>query len=100
MAREGLAATVVPRVLVRALGDLKGTKVLPLIDPVVSKLRCRRCNRAVFAADESHRAILRVPLSRRLVRCSVRKERPHSIRPLVLVIRHECCNFQHRRTVS
>jgi len=40
MAREGLAATVVPRVLVRALGDLKGTKVLPLIDPVVSKPIC------------------------------------------------------------
>lgn len=37
MAREGLAAAVVPRVLVRALGDLRGTKVLPLIDPVVSK---------------------------------------------------------------
>ena len=40
MAREGLAATVVPRVLVRALGDLKGTKVLPLVDPVVSKPIC------------------------------------------------------------
>ena len=40
MAREGLAATVVPRVLVRALGDLKGTRVLPLIDPVVSKPIC------------------------------------------------------------
>ena len=40
MTREGLAATVVPRVLVRALGDLKGTRVLPLIDPVVSKPIC------------------------------------------------------------
>ncbi len=40
MAREGLAATVVPRVLLRSLGDLKGTKVLPLIDPVVSKPIC------------------------------------------------------------
>ncbi len=40
MAREGLAATVIPRVLVRALGDLKDTKVLPLVDPVVSKPIC------------------------------------------------------------
>ncbi|WP_170371741.1 LysR family transcriptional regulator [Ruegeria arenilitoris] len=40
MAHEGLAATVVPRVLVRALGDLKGTRVLPLVDPVVSKPIC------------------------------------------------------------
>ncbi|MGV6803871.1 MAG: LysR family transcriptional regulator [Ruegeria sp.] len=40
MTREGLAATVVPRVLVRALGDLKGTRVLPLVDPVVSKPIC------------------------------------------------------------
>ena len=37
MAREGLAATVVPRVLIRALGDLRGTRVLPLVDPEVSK---------------------------------------------------------------
>ncbi|WP_171131806.1 MULTISPECIES: LysR family transcriptional regulator [unclassified Ruegeria] len=40
MAREGLAATVVPSVLVHALGDLEGTKVLPLIEPVVSKPIC------------------------------------------------------------
>ncbi len=40
MAREGLAATVVPRVLVRALGTLKGTRVLPLISPEVSKPIC------------------------------------------------------------
>ncbi len=40
MAREGLAATVVPRVLMRALGDLQATKVLPLTDPVVSKPIC------------------------------------------------------------
>lgn len=40
MAREGLAATVVPRVLVRALGELKGTKALPLVEPVVSKPIC------------------------------------------------------------
>ncbi|KUJ78658.1 LysR family transcriptional regulator [Ruegeria profundi] len=40
MACEGLAATVVPLVLVRALGDLTGTRVLPLVDPVVSKPIC------------------------------------------------------------
>jgi DNA-binding transcriptional LysR family regulator len=40
MAREGLAAAVVPRVLVRALGRLEGTKTLPLVDPVVSKPIC------------------------------------------------------------
>jgi DNA-binding transcriptional LysR family regulator len=40
MAREGLAATVIPRVLVRALGDLKDTRVLSLIEPVVSKPIC------------------------------------------------------------
>ncbi|MEM1007075.1 MAG: LysR family transcriptional regulator [Pseudomonadota bacterium] len=40
MAREGLAATVVPQILVRALGELDGTKALPLIDPEVSKPIC------------------------------------------------------------
>lgn len=40
MAREGLAAAVVPRVLVRALGHLEGTKTLSLVDPVVSKPIC------------------------------------------------------------
>lgn len=40
MACEGLAATVVPAVLSDALGTLKGTKVLPLVDPVVSKPIC------------------------------------------------------------
>lgn len=40
MAREGLAATVVPRVLVRALGNLDGTKMFPLVEPVVSKPIC------------------------------------------------------------
>jgi len=40
MAREGLAAPVLPSVLVRALGDLKGTRVLALTDPVVSKPIC------------------------------------------------------------
>lgn len=40
MAREGLAATVVPRVLVRALGEPAGTRALPLIEPEVSKPIC------------------------------------------------------------
>ena len=40
MAREGLAATIVPRVLVEALGELGGTVVLPLVDPEVVKSIC------------------------------------------------------------
>lgn len=40
MAREGLAATVVPRVLVRALGQPEGTRALPLTQPEVSKPIC------------------------------------------------------------
>lgn len=40
MAREGLAATIVPRVLIDALGDLGGTVVLPLDDPALAKSIC------------------------------------------------------------
>jgi len=40
MAREGLAATIVPQVLVSAMGDLTGTSVLPLCDPDLSKPIC------------------------------------------------------------
>lgn len=40
MARQGVAATVVPQVLVTALGDLGGTVVLPLRDPHLSKPIC------------------------------------------------------------
>lgn len=41
MAKEGLAATVLPRVLIRALGgDLDGVRVLPLTEPDVSKPIC------------------------------------------------------------
>lgn len=40
MAREGLAATIVPQVLVASLGDLAGTRVLPLYAPVLSKPIC------------------------------------------------------------
>lgn len=40
MAREGLAATIVPRVLVEALGDLGGTVVLRLIEPELAKSIC------------------------------------------------------------
>lgn len=55
MARAGLAATVVPAVLVDALGDLPGTVVLPLIDPVVSRPIClatldRRSERPTIGA--------------------------------------------------
>ncbi len=40
MAREGLAATILPRVLVEALGDLAGTVVLPLTGPELTKSIC------------------------------------------------------------
>lgn len=40
MAREGLAATIVPQVLVASLGDLAGTTVLSLTDPTLSKPIC------------------------------------------------------------
>lgn len=40
MAREGLAATIVPSVLIDALGDLGQTVVLPLTDPDVAKAIC------------------------------------------------------------
>jgi len=37
MACEGLAATVVPSIILDSLGPLAGTEALPLVDPVVSK---------------------------------------------------------------
>ena len=37
MAREGMAATVIPSILIETLGALKGTVVLPLVDPVLTK---------------------------------------------------------------
>ncbi|SFA94607.1 transcriptional regulator, LysR family [Poseidonocella pacifica] len=37
---QGAAATVVPRVLLDSLGELPGTVVLPLVDPVVEKSVC------------------------------------------------------------
>ncbi|MEX0351470.1 MAG: LysR family transcriptional regulator [Paracoccaceae bacterium] len=40
LAREGLAATVLPQILVATLGDLDGTIVRPLIEPEVSKPIC------------------------------------------------------------
>ena len=40
MAREGLAATIVPQVLVSSLGDLSGTTVLKLTDPTLGKPIC------------------------------------------------------------
>lgn len=40
MAREGLAATVVPQVLATALGDLQGTRTLTLTDPMVARPIC------------------------------------------------------------
>ncbi|MCF6232995.1 MAG: LysR family transcriptional regulator [Rhodobacteraceae bacterium] len=40
MAREGLAATIVPQVLIAALGDLDGAVVLPLRAPDLSKVIC------------------------------------------------------------
>ncbi len=40
MARQGFAATIVPEVLVRSLGQLDGTVVLPLSEPEVSKSIC------------------------------------------------------------
>ena len=40
MAREGVAATVVPEVLANALGDFAGTVVLPLCEPSLSKPIC------------------------------------------------------------
>ncbi len=40
MARSGSVATILPRALVDALGDLNGTRVLPLNDPDLSKPIC------------------------------------------------------------
>ncbi|GGH23259.1 transcriptional regulator, LysR family [Cribrihabitans marinus] len=40
MACEGLAATVVPRVLVESLGPLAGTRALDLIEPTVARPIC------------------------------------------------------------
>ena len=40
MAREGLAATIVPQVLVASLGAPQGTVVLPLVAPTLSKPIC------------------------------------------------------------
>jgi DNA-binding transcriptional LysR family regulator len=40
MAREGLAATIVPQVLIAALGDLDGAVVLPLCAPELCKPIC------------------------------------------------------------
>lgn len=40
LASEGMAATVLPEVLIDALGPPKGTLVLPLTDPVVEKEIC------------------------------------------------------------
>ncbi|MFA3918585.1 LysR family transcriptional regulator [Ruegeria hyattellae] len=40
MAREGLAASVLPQILMASLGDLDGTVVRPLTDPEVSKPIC------------------------------------------------------------
>ena len=37
MAREGLAATVVPSILIETLGQPSGTIVLNLVDPVLAK---------------------------------------------------------------
>lgn len=37
MAREGMGATVLPRVMIETLGDLRGTVLLPLIEPVIAK---------------------------------------------------------------
>ncbi len=37
MAREGLAATVIPSILIETLGVPEGTVVLPLVDPVLTK---------------------------------------------------------------
>ncbi len=40
MARDGLAATIVPAVLTSALGDLGGTVVLPLVEPKLTRSIC------------------------------------------------------------
>ncbi|MFT7309701.1 MAG: DNA-binding transcriptional LysR family regulator [Paracoccaceae bacterium] len=40
MAREGLAATIVPEVLMSALGDLGGVRVVRLIEPELTKAIC------------------------------------------------------------
>ena len=40
LARNGSAATILPRALVDALGDLKGTCALPLTDPAPTKPIC------------------------------------------------------------
>lgn len=40
MAVEGLAATVVPEVMIASLGPFDGTVVLPIVDPVLEKSVC------------------------------------------------------------
>ncbi|MEM7318479.1 MAG: LysR family transcriptional regulator [Pseudomonadota bacterium] len=40
MAREGIAATVLPRILAESLGPIEGTVVRPLIEPFVQKPIC------------------------------------------------------------
>ena len=50
MAREGLAATVVPAALVDALGEFDGTVVLPLCEPQLAKGIC-------LAAPDRQRAL-------------------------------------------
>lgn len=40
LARKGSAATILPRALVEALGDLRGTRALPLTDPEPTKPIC------------------------------------------------------------
>lgn len=37
MAREGMGATVLPRMMVETLGTMKGMSLLPLVDPVIQK---------------------------------------------------------------
>lgn len=40
MARDGVAATIVPEILAAALGRIDGTRVLPLIEPEIAKPIC------------------------------------------------------------
>ncbi len=40
MAANGIAATIVPKVLLHALGGLAGTVALPLVDPILAKQVC------------------------------------------------------------
>ena len=37
MAREGMGATVLPRVMIETLGEMAGTVLLPLVEPVIAK---------------------------------------------------------------